>query len=836
MKNLIIILIIKVALCCYSFSVYANTEANTTTAQYEKSSVIQLSNDGRYIWAVLSGLNQVVVVSTENQSVVATIDVGKDPRAITLTKDGKTAFVAVSALNGVSRIDVIDDTLDGFYAMVREDIGEDGVIITGAEPRSLVIDSSRGVVYVGNSVQDTLSVISLKKNKVISAVNLRKSVCNIGDRDRHYYPQGMALDTETSFLYVNRFLSFTTENGHQRDDVGKEGIVCAVKVKKRKGQKVRLSPRKAFKMAPSATGVLDKNGEETYAFPNQLYTITLRDGKAYLPNIGASPTGPQDHQTITQSFVNSFEVDGHQYTDRGALNLHLGGVDPMAGSEELYFSNPIDIAFDSTQGAGRAFVISAGSDVLVELDIDESGYLGFTVDDDTTKYIDLNDPDNGHTAGRNAGKNPLGVVYSGLDGYVYTLNNISRNISVVHPDIGVVNVIEVADLPEPGSIEERLLVGEEMFFSSRGYFETGDSTVGSMRNRLSEKGRQNCASCHAGGFTDGVVWQFATGPRKTISVNGTFSHTDPTDQRIINASAIFDEVEDADFNTRLVSSPGWLGNPVECIDQSPYNEVGASAVDPDHGLILGEWNVFDLAACVMNQFERPNADRPQPYVRLPNSYELVKSHDALVDWQKYAIRTPNAPLTRSELKSLNTPNIGGLKDKWVQRGRHIFESDCASCHNGSKWTLSKKDFVSPPAPEEVATESGVDGVNPFQFLHRFLIDIDSYGLGVPNGDNSVPGYRDIGGEEVDGAGRLALGKDYNGDGKGDGYNVYSILGAWSSQPYYHNGACETLECVISDVNHRESGAGVYSDALNRKKNINALTEFLRSIDENSETF
>ena len=41
----------------------------------------------------------------------------------------------------------------------------------------------------------------------------------------------------------------------------------------------------------------------------------------------------------------------------------------------------------------------------------------------------------------------------------------------------------------------------------------------------------------------------------------------------------------------------------------------------------------------------------------------------------------------------------------------------------------------------------------------------------------------------------ALGIDYNGDGKGIGYNVPSLLGIDGLPPYYHNGACETLACV-----------------------------------------
>lgn len=45
----------------------------------------------------------------------------------------------------------------------------------------------------------------------------------------------------------------------------------------------------------------------------------------------------------------------------------------------------------------------------------------------------------------------------------------------------------------------------------------------------------------------------------------------------------------------------------------------------------------------------------------------------------------------------------------------------------------------------------------------------------------------------------ALGRDYNGDGDGDGYNIPSLLGIENVPLYYHNGACETLDCVLSNV-------------------------------------
>ena len=77
--------------------------------------------------------------------------------------------------------------------------------------------------------------------------------------------------------------------------------------------------------------------------------------------------------------------------------------------------------------------------------------------------------------------------------------------------------------------------------------------------------------------------------------------------------------------------------------------------------------------------------------------------------------------------------------------------------------------------------------------------------------------------------RDALGRDYNGDGRGIGYNVQSLLGVAMVQPYMHNGACESLFCVVSDVKHR-TGNGTITDFLNTAQKRNELTTFLESID------
>lgn len=816
---------------------YSNVQASASYEEATYSAPIALSGNNKLLWAVNQDTDTVSVIRTDTNQLVAKIAVGDEPRSVALSPDDKYAYVANAIGNSVTVIKIKNAKPNKFKAVVAKIFGKNGHIVTGSEPVGVVMSPDGRRLFVANSSQDTISVINAKNRKTIGSVDLRNSLCNLGSKKRHFQPRGMAVSADNKHLYVTRFLSYTHDSGVQREDDGKEGVVCRLDINTKSKSIASYAPANAISLQPSDTGLLDKNGDQTLAFPNQMQSIVLRDGRAYLPNIGASPTGPQRFDTNTQAYVNVIDDIGEDDIDAGAINLHLGGRDPENGKEELYFANPWAMAFTTNEGEGDAYVVSAGSDMLVKLNVDEDGELDFTVDSDTTRYIDLNDPDDPATSNENAGKNPVGIAINKNTQKAYVLNYISRNVSVVNLQTDAVEaVIKTEDLPAPGSQEEVLLVGAEMFFSSRGNFVRPEGAFGSSRNRLSDKGRQNCASCHAHGLTDGIIWQFASGPRKTIAVNGTFNPKNPVDQRIINATAVFDEVEDADFNTRLVSSAGLLDVATECRSFPASAENLESKNDPDHGLILGEEGDFEFAPCVMNPFAKPNTNRPQPEVQLPGSDVKVRAHDALIDWQRYSVRTPNRPMTKRELKRAGASPVGGLSDRDIKKGRKLFaQANCQSCHGGGQWTKSRKDFVSPPDPAEISTEIGVPGANPAQVLHRFLNDIGSYNLNVASSGNEIPGYPQIGGIEKDTNGLDALGFDYNGDGKGSGFNTPSLLGAYNIQPFYHNGACETLDCVLADVNHRRAGlAPGQADPIDTPKKLKQLERYLESIDESSE--
>jgi len=795
------------------------------------SSPIAISANDHLVWVVNPSDDSVSVIRPDNNARIAKITVGDEPQSVALTPDNLCAFVANAAGNSISVIDVNDPAWGTFSATVDTSVGLNGQILTGAEPWNIVCSPDGKRVFVANSGQDTITVIDTFYRSVLGHVDLRNSLANDPDRNRHFQPRGLAVTADNSKLYVTRFLSFTKTGGRQGDDLGKEGLVAVLDINT---SSYNINDYKVARVIPLAAqisgfkfpGLTNPPAPDTFAFPNQLQSVILRGESAYLPNIAASPTGPLRFNLDTHAFVNVIDgVNSTSPLDGGTnkfLNLHLGARDPEPGKRRAFFANPWAIAFTSELGAGTAYAVSAASDLLVKVNVDAAGKLAFTVDSDTTRFIDLNEPTNAATAGANAGKNPQGIAINSTGTRAYVGNFVSRNVSVVDlTNDSVIAVVSTSDLPASGSQGETNLVGAEMFFSSRGNFDTIPGT-NSLRDRLSSEGWQSCASCHFKGLTDGVIWQFGAGPRKSVPLNATFSPHNRTIQRVLNYSAIFDEIEDFEANIRNVSGPG-------------------GALNPNFGLLIGDANDLNVPPSAVNAFALANANRPQVTVTLPGSTNKVPALTAMREWVRNAVRTPNSPLPFSWL-----PGAASAAD--ISAGRQLFlNAGCASCHGGLNWTVSVKDFTSPPAGSEgftITERTGTFTGNPVgaQYLNRFLRDIGSFNLGVPGQGN--PLGNNIGADEKAAptvvAGALVaaqdgLGIDYNSDGRGIGFNVPSLLGLHAVQPFLHNGAAESLAAVVADVKHRTDN-GRRPDGLSNTNDQAKVVKFLESIDVHTVPF
>jgi YVTN family beta-propeller protein len=783
------------------------------------SNPVPVAGNPSLVWVVNPDDDLVSVIRTDTNTLVKKINVGDEPQSVAVDPNNTFAYVANAADNTVTVIPITDPNPGNFI------IGTPSTLTTGAEPWNIVISPDGSRVFVANSGQDTITVINANTRGIIASVNIDNTPCNdhtgdnLGDPAYHFQPRGLAVTQLSDRLYVTRFLSFVKQGGVQATDTGKEGVVCEFTIT----GGALTNPTK-ITLGPQITGfkaVINGTPTDTSAYPNQIQSIVINNGHAYVPNIAASPSPPLKFNVDTQAFVNVIDnAATGAPTDASATkfkNLHLGA---RLNNPKVFFANPWAIAFTNQNGAGNAYVVSAGSDVLVKLAVDATGKLNFTGFTDTvskTTFIDLNDPNNPATSGVNAGKNPLGIVINDVGTTAYVMNYVSRNVSVVNlTNDSVTKVIKTTDLPPAGTLDEIIHVGKEMFFSSRGNFNRPSGTTVSTSNRLSSDGWQNCASCHFSGLTDGNIWSFNSGPRKSVPLNGTWNPHNPDDQRFLNYSAIFDEVQDFEANIRNVSGPG-------------NKSAGPPPVlDENHGLLIGDDGDINKAPGVVNNFAKPNAGRPQLTVTLPGSSVAVPALDALREWVRFGVRTPNGALTTAELTAGGNPDTtGGLNAATVAQGRALFfQAGCQTCHGGGKWSNSNVDFIPPPPAARIAQEAPATSTTivSISYINDALRDIQSFGLGVAGGTNPIG--NNIGGIEKSTDNRDALGKDHNGDGKGNGFNPSSLLGIWSLQPYYHNGACETLACVLSDSHHRISSLSGAQQAQ--------VVEFLKSLDADTD--
>jgi DNA-binding beta-propeller fold protein YncE len=142
----------------------------------------------------------------------------------------------------------------------------------------------------------------------------------------------------------------------------------------------------------------------------------------------------------------------------GTINLHSSRDQTLP---KLFLANPWAIDFERASGEG--YVVSAASDVLVKISLDDNGVpsvVSVPAEGDTTRVLTIA-----------VGQNPRGVAVNNADTRAYVTNYISKDVSVVDltqaPEVEIAR-LESAAPPAAGSDAERFLLGNYLFNTSRG--------------------------------------------------------------------------------------------------------------------------------------------------------------------------------------------------------------------------------------------------------------------------------------------------------------------------------------------------------------------------------
>ena len=742
-------------------------DALASSGRFIQSGSIGLGHDpdlGNIVWTANGNAHSVSIVVLDDIGTTPTFDTfafstgaGSEPTNIAVAPDGLRAWVTLRGLGLV--LPIFIDKVRGVVRFGRS-------IPVGAEPVGIILDSLQRNLYVANSTEGTVSVIDLTTGQVAARVFLGDGSWPFAIAAR----TGLTGPTGTGGekIYVTSYFSKAAKfnNGGETDD-SRTGRVFVIKDRKL-ASTVSLKPFPCFTFPAGSTTKIK-------GFPNQLNSIAIKGKFAYVVSIGASPQRPLNFTANTQAFVQVFDTDTDTEVDAGALNMNAS-VDTES-PKGVFLNTPWGIAF--SQSKDEAVVLSAASNVAVKLEVDPT--TGVPVITGTAF--------GGSSAGIHrivVGKNPRGVVLSPDGSLAYVHNYISRDLTVI--GLGTDRTITTIQLsPKPTSTRDAaLLHGEELYNTSLGT-STVDPAALNPGHRMSTNGWGSCFSCHPFGWTDTVVWNFNDGPRKTLPTIGRAlaSPRDTTDVRMLNWSAVRDELEDFEQNIRKVSSK------FDATNQADDGKTGLMpGVSGSPTSSLGAQDIFDIITGA-GKPAKPNKGRS-------------KDWDDLAAYMR-SVRSPLSPIRST--------------DSRVSQGAVLFDqAGCNECHGGPKWTSSRRPYDPAKLTQTDADRIKANGLQIVEVLRK----VDTF---ITTEESAIV---------TNGVAGVAKGAA--------GFNPPSLVGFWAFAPYFHNGKALTISDVLKtplitqphmlaseDASKRANAARIMGNTIAMAN----LELFLRSIDDRS---
>jgi YVTN family beta-propeller protein len=610
------------------------------------SQPLALSADGALLAVANIDNDSVSLFDTSRPTprLIAEVEVGREPSGVAMSPDGSEAYVA--------------NTVDGTVSVLkiegnRTKVKVHKVVPVGTEPYGVAVTPNGDKVYVTNARSNSVSVINPRSNHVVGTIE------NVG-----LEPRGLAItnsgNDDDEIVYVTQFLSLPLPGKVDGADDAKAGYVTRISTKTDTiVDQIQLDPiaDTGFKAAGDALARIPPGAAFTFvtgAYPNQLNNIAIKGDFAYVPNTGASPNGPVRFNVNTQSLLHVIDraagADAHR-----TINMH-SAVAAQTNTARRFITQPWAMAFKHSGNDG--YVISAASNIVVKVTVDPASGAPTVQSDplDTTRVLQIP-----------TGSNPRGIVVNESDTRAYVMNYVSRDVTVI--DLtgsreNVVATVQSASRPLPGTLEDKIHIGKELYNTSIGVFDPATPGGAAITGRMSAAGWGSCAACHPNGLSDNVVWIFAAGPRRTVPQHTDFDQTDPAraTQRALNWSAIFDEEEDFELNIRGVS--GGLGM-----------------------IVLADGTTQDPNVAAFTPLA--NAGRNQLKVRGVGGWDAIKA------FIQFGLRAPLSPASSD--------------DPDVIAGRTLFASaGCAQCHGGPQWTRSRINYTPPPGAALIVNAQLID--------------------------------------------------------------------------------------------------------------------------------
>jgi YVTN family beta-propeller protein len=779
-------------------------------ARPSKSGTVAITGNDKFVAMVNPETGSVSVFDTATDARIANVRTGAEPSSIVIGPDDDTAYVANRAAATVVKITKLSSAPAAGAA-----------VDVGAEPTGVALSPTGKRLFVAEFAEGRVSVIDTDTMKVVATIDgpdhpKALAVTNNGD----------ASDAD-ELLVVPEF--FGEPTGTEGADTSRTGRVRLYKLSD-------LSPAGSITLAPIASGFAPTDatgavvGPVTQTSANQLASAIVVGGKLYATTVSASPAPPFKFNVNVQPVLEVIDLQTKQQDTGvlGTMNLAKLVKDqvpdpkttPGAGPRN-FLADLIDVGF---AGSDVAYVLSQGGDAIQRVVLTSAGpRLG----SDAVKQIDIGVAPAGSAL---ACQDPTGLAVAHLAARAYVNCWVTRSLGVVDLASQALVKTVVSDAIAEG--EKDVQAGKRFYFTARG--------------RWSNESWEACGSCHPDGLTDNITWIFPTGPRQTISMDGTFSHaaSKAQSQRVLNWTAQFEEIHDFERNTRAVS--GGLGAITEGNCNAPDEKARPLAID---GFRTGKSTATgtDLALASAKELQDQPGGCNKDWDQIEAFVKTIRPSRGLRGLDPASVARGAALFARAGTGGAD-PNAAG----------------CVACHGGAGWTVSRTFYratakrtdelaataFQPPATFPSAVAAGTLAWS-FQTLQiaiqpaSSLFDADEATTAIgPNQLACV--LRNLGTFGVPGDDAATKALELKNDATKPsfvaraqgrlGYNVPSLYGMALGAPYLHHGGARTLAELFDDPkwrSHAEAGSAVWlhqgstDDIAARKRD---LVNFLLAID------
>ncbi len=433
-----------------------------------KSGPIQSSPDGEFIWCVNPDHDTITRLATVDNSIMEfALPAGvvpNKPRALAVRPGGAEIWVAAYDTDRIFIVDAATG-MESATITLRHGGGPLAIAFSPSGEQALV------AMYRGN----TVAVIDAVSRQVV------KTFANMADK-----PLSIAFSDASRAMVAHQF---------NDGDHGYVSVIDTSTLTLSTVQRIRsIDPKFNFQI-PNDDPLVPEGG---WVFPTSQIAVLPQTGELWMPmqlqNFRATQL---TSDTVVQAALlklstTSHEIDLNNRVVFTAIVAHNQSNQILGEGWNAGVAGPSDLAFNS-DGTTALISMSHSNDLLV---VPSSTGIARPMGNPPLVEIPV-------------GKNPIGVAWSPVTDKVYVLNYLSRDISVIDPATWT-ETARVAAIVSQEPLSPESLLGAQIFNSS------ADS-------RISSNGKVSCASCHPGGETDGLVWDFTSlnaGRRKTLTMRG----------------------------------------------------------------------------------------------------------------------------------------------------------------------------------------------------------------------------------------------------------------------------------------------------------------------------